>query len=377
MNAAFMDSLNLAWKIHHVECGFANRSVLKSYELERRTIAKQLLDFDASYSALMSQGSKNSKSVDLVKVLASAANTNDATSDDEFIRMFKSSREFVSGYGVVYGESIYNWSPSNHPAKSSLFNPPGCKLRPGRIMSFANVTRVTDANIVALEQEIPVNGSFRIFVFAQSYLRSQRALRDFALHLEDRNSFFSHYLRPDIDTVSYFEHTNPHSFFFSMAVIFAACRVEVDIDSWLPPLLTRYRDHVYADDVVDLKRPEVRDAAHAKMGFEREGGVVVVRPDGYIGCTIALTEGSGTVDALNQYFASFGMDAATALNGDVVEAKASNGILQKGALQNGVSHNGLLHNGDLHNGELPKVSLHNGDLQNGIPRSEVFQNGGL
>jgi hypothetical protein len=42
------------------------------------------------------------------------------------------------------------------------------------------------------------------------------------------------------------------------------------------------------------------------MGLDQEkGGVVVVRPDGYVGVVVALTEGSGTVDALNQYFGAF------------------------------------------------------------------------
>jgi hypothetical protein len=42
------------------------------------------------------------------------------------------------------------------------------------------------------------------------------------------------------------------------------------------------------------------------MGLsEEEGGVVVVRPDGYVGCVVKLVEGSGTVDALNQYFSAF------------------------------------------------------------------------
>lgn len=51
-------------------------------------------------------------------------------------------------------------------------------------------------------------------------------------------------------------------------------------------------------------------AAHKKMGFDagvggRGGGVVVVRPDGHVGCVVRLVEGSGTVDALDGYFGAF------------------------------------------------------------------------
>jgi len=35
------------------------------------------------------------------------------------------------------------------------------------------------------------------------------------------------------------------------------------------------------------------------------GAVVVVRPDGYVGCVVKLVEGKGTADALNEYFSSF------------------------------------------------------------------------
>ena len=36
-----------------------------------------------------------------------------------------------------------------------------------------------------------------------------------------------------------------------------------------------------------------------------EPAVVVLRPDGYVGCAVRLIEGSSTVLALNMYFARF------------------------------------------------------------------------
>lgn len=74
----------------------------------------------------------------------------------------------------------------------------------------------------------------------------------------------------------------------------------------MPAPLARYRDHVYADDLWDRIVPDAKASAHAKMGLDEErGGVVVVRPDGYVGIVVALAEGSGTVDALNEYFGTF------------------------------------------------------------------------
>jgi len=301
MNTAFLDALNLAWKIHHVEAGFADRSLLESYESERKLIAENLLNFDAKYAALFSQRAPAAEDV----AAATERGAEKEGEENQFIKTFKESCEFTSGYGVAYGPNNLNWSPS-HPAQSSLINPNGNKLRTGRILINSNVTRVVDANVVHLEQEIPLNGSFRIYVFAGKPTTTKQAVRDFAQNLSKKNSFFTTYLRPDVESVSHHERHNPHSHFYTFCTIFASRRSDVEITRDLPDLLARYRDNVYADDIWDHRVPDARAAAHAKMGLDQEkGGVVVVRPDGYVGVVASLVEGSGTVDALNEYFASF------------------------------------------------------------------------
>ncbi|KAJ2973378.1 hypothetical protein NUW58_g8950 [Xylaria curta] len=160
MNTAFLDAQNLAWKIHAVEAGLAERSLLTTYEPERREVAENLLSFDNKYAKLFSQ-----RLPAATEVQAASRHTNGNSEDNEFIKTFKEACEFTSGYGVAYGPNALNWSPS-HPAQSQLINPKGIRLRTGRIMANADVTRVVDANIVHLEQEIPWNGSFRIYIFA-------------------------------------------------------------------------------------------------------------------------------------------------------------------------------------------------------------------
>jgi hypothetical protein len=301
MNTAFLDALNLAWKIHAVEAGFARRNLLETYEPERKDVAETLLAFDNKYAKLFSQRPPSGNEV--------AAATADTNTENEFVKTFKESCEFTSGYGVAYKPNPLNWSPS-HPAQSHLVLPPNqkTKLIPGRLFINADVTRVVDANVVHLEQEIPLNGSFRIFIFAgrPSSLRTSRALSDLASHMSKPKSFYSTYTRQDITSVSHHERHNPHSLFFTLCVIFAARRAEIEIARDVPQPLAAYRDHVYADDRWDRRVPDARACAHAKMGLDEErGGVVVVRPDGYVGIVVALEEGSGTVDALNAYFGAF------------------------------------------------------------------------
>ncbi|KAL9085053.1 MAG: hypothetical protein Q9165_007794 [Trypethelium subeluteriae] len=301
MNTAFLDAQNLAWKIHAVESGFAQRSILKSYESERKAIAENLLNFDAAYAKLFSQRLPSAGEV-------KTANADSPTEENQFVQTFKASCEFTSGYGVAYNENIFNWSPS-HPARSDLFLSEAqgtTKLRTGRILSNANVTRVADANVVHLEQEIPLNGSFRIYVFGGKPSLNMQAINDFASNLTKPGSFYTAYLYKDLEAISYHEKHNPHSTFFTLATVLNARRPDIEPEKLLPHVLARYRTHIYADDIWDANQPEAKAAAHAKMGFDQDkGAVVIVRPDGYVGCVIRLIEGSGSVDALNDYFGSF------------------------------------------------------------------------
>ncbi|KAM3455186.1 hypothetical protein MY3296_002555 [Beauveria thailandica] len=301
MNTAFLDAQNLAWKIHAVEAGFAARDILKTYETERRSVAQALLDFDNRYAKLFSQRPPEQGDVEAASKLPAS----DELTDSEFIKTFKESCEFTSGYGVSYQPNELNWS-SKHAAQSPLIHPAGTTLTTGRIFKNSDVTRVSDANVVHLEQEVPWNGSFRLFLFAGNPSKTATAVADFAHHMQDKRSFYANYLRDDISQVSHHEIHNPHSKFFTICTILAAKRHQVEIDKQLPPLLARYRDHIYADDRWDRHFPNSDATAHARMGLDsEEGGVVVVRPDGYVGMVVRLVEGSGTVEALNEYFSAF------------------------------------------------------------------------
>lgn len=296
MNMAFHDALNFAWKVHLVESGFAKRLILASYETERKGVAESLLGFDAKYAALFSNGHKPTKMATSTSVVADE--------EDDFVKTFKSACEFNSGYGVFYKPNVFNWSP-DHPAKSPLFSIPSIKLTPGQTLTPSTVTRISDANVVHLEQEIPVNGSFRIFIFAGIPSRTRKALEDFSTNLEKNGSFLSKYLREDLPTISFFERHNPHSKFFTICVVYASDKNGIDIRT-IPRVLRDYRHHIYADDVPDIRVAQVKYAAHHKLGFSPEnGGIVVARPDSHVGCFVQLVEGSATVDALNAYFGAF------------------------------------------------------------------------
>lgn len=315
MNTAFHDALNLAWKLHLVEAGFADRSILETYEPERRAVAEMLLDFDNKYAALFSKRPPSAEEV------GDANKSGGTDSKNEFVEMFKANCEFTSGYGVFYTSNVFTWDKS-HPAQSPLFQPEGCKVRTGRTLPRAKVTRVVDANTVHLEGEIPFNGAFRLFIYAGKGMttKSHKALADLAQALQQPGSFYSRFDSGKSAKDRHHDKDTPHSPFFSVAVVFASPRPEIEIAD-LPSFYHGYANRVYADDIWDHRVPDAKAAAHAKAGLE-EGGVVVVRPDGHVGCAVKLVEGTGTADALESYFSAF-----------LVKDGSSNA--------HGASHNGL------------------------------------
>ncbi|KAF4581787.1 hypothetical protein EYR40_002805 [Pleurotus pulmonarius] len=59
-NAAMGDSHNLAWKLAHVVKGWASPNILRTYEVERKGYAQQLINFDKEISETLEKGSPDS-----------------------------------------------------------------------------------------------------------------------------------------------------------------------------------------------------------------------------------------------------------------------------------------------------------------------------
>ncbi|OJI81724.1 hypothetical protein ABZX51_001991 [Aspergillus tubingensis] len=285
MNYGFLDAHNLAWKLHLVEAGFLRRSLLKTYEGERKLAAAKLIEFDATYANLFSSHQPISG--------------NSSAPSSEFVQVFKQNSLLTSGYGVEYPANSLTWA-------STISSTDTTTLRPGRSLPTATVTRVIDAHPVHLEQEIPFNGSYRIYIFAGNPVTTSQAIFDLADHLQAKNSIFHRYQRKDIDT-SYEGRHNPHSPFFTFSIVFHAPRSTIEIQERLPYYFACYRYHVYADDRESSRVAEIAESnAHRKMGFDADtGGIVVVRPDGYVGCILKLTDGRASASALNNYFGAF------------------------------------------------------------------------
>ncbi|KAJ9485471.1 hypothetical protein VN97_g7893 [Penicillium thymicola] len=171
-----------------------------------------------------------------------------------------------------------------------------------------NVTRVIDACEIPLERGVPFNGSFHVYVFTgeKQHQHQQGALADLAEHLSGQESVFSCVLHGPVEPdLSYESRHNPHSALCTFSIVFNAVRASVEIGA-LPQFFLSYRYHIYSDDARSRKsHAGGQGAAHAKLIIDpREGGVgvVVVLPNGYVGCIVRLVEGRATAEILDRYF---------------------------------------------------------------------------
>lgn len=156
MNISMLDTHNLSWKINFIEKGIGRADVLlPTYELERRSIAQRLIQFDSEYSKLFSGRSPAAQELtDEVE----KAKKSGAVDPQRFIQVFKQNAQFTSGVGAIYTTptpltALPEGDLVKNSAHASAFNPQGTLLVPGHRLTPGKVTRVMDANIVRLQQE--------------------------------------------------------------------------------------------------------------------------------------------------------------------------------------------------------------------------------
>lgn len=143
MNTSMHDSWNLGWKLNLAMRGLAkNNILLATYELERKKIAHDLINFDYEHANSIAGGDAQ----------ALAEN-------------FRTNIGFISGVGAEYGENILN-VPDFEPCFQGLQNghKPKGDARPGRNLPPAKVTRYIDDNPVDIQLDIPILGQFRVFI---------------------------------------------------------------------------------------------------------------------------------------------------------------------------------------------------------------------
>lgn len=298
MNISMIDMFSLAWKINLIEKGIGKRQeIMETYEHERRGVAQELLAFDAEYLKLFSASSSQAGQDEAHKLLEA--------DPQRFIKLFKQNTYFTSGCGAVYHSNVFNVLPD-----SDLFKyRPRCQsnspLKVGERLLPGDAIRVIDGNPVRIEQEIKMNGAFRIYIFLGGFPVSNRLD-----HLDSVRCFWRRFRSSNNRACSIFDFQSPDpNPFFTFLLITSRARDEWEIAD-LPPLFAGpYASQVYLDELPNKladSEPLKVCSLHHKYGFdegETGGGIMIVRPDGYVGLVTDLNDlGWQTVE---KYFEGF------------------------------------------------------------------------
>ncbi|KAI0475650.1 FAD binding domain-containing protein [Xylariaceae sp. FL0804] len=342
MNVSMQDAYNLGWKIGLACKGVVRREILSTYELERKQIARQLIEFDHRFSRLFS-GRPAKDIMDETGV-----------SMDEFSKAFNQSHMFTSGIGVDYSRSVLVAKSAEQdaaaaaatdlvagdPAASASTAPPAVlstpelatNCRPGTRFPSHQVLAQADGRPWELHHKMPSDGRFRLVVFpgriatgaaaaddGEADAKTEAAQRRRRRRLQLVNDFGEHLtsrllpkyprlaLSPGADphgSGSKFRTETPPSILHVLLVhagpragleplrdLHAAYhafdpRLGWDYDAVFADGESLHAGHgrAYAGYGVD---PDP-DSGHQGQGQGLGGAIVAVRPDGYVGLVVGL-----------------------------------------------------------------------------------------
>jgi len=301
MNVSMQDTYNLGWKVALVAKGIAKRSILSSYQSERRSVAQDLIDFDQRFAKLFS----GRPAKDVMDA--------EGVSMDEFKDAFLKGNMFASGLSVDYGPSSLVAKPGHSAEKehgSSATTSAANQMTPqdfqrkrklatglpvGMRFNSFKVVNQADGRPWHFQERLKADGRFRVILFAGEVLEATQSVRveTFCQKLDDGKSFLHAVTPPGAAIDSVIEVLTIHS----------SKRTETELLRDFPDILHPFNKHtgwdydkVYVDDET---YHEGFGDAYVNYGVDKQRGcVVIVRPDQYVGWVGDLEE----FDKLQQYF---------------------------------------------------------------------------
>jgi len=288
MNVSMQDAYNLGWKISLVVKGIAQPSILKTYQSERRRVAKDLIEFDHKFSRLFS-GRPAKDLLDETGV-----------SMKDFKEAFVKGNLFASGLSVDYGASMLVAKPGDAAEQadetdvsSSYAGPDGkaivgnqdlaTNIKMGMRIPSYKVLNQTDARPWHLQSLLKSDGRFRIILFAGSiHTPAQKSRLDAFCSSLSSSTFLAPHLYTHV----------------ALLTVHAAKRADTEVLRDFPDVLHPFSEEtgwdynsVYVDD--ESYHEGFADA-YVNYGIDRETGcVVVTRPDQYVGYVGPLDGESG------------------------------------------------------------------------------------
>ncbi|KAH7364481.1 FAD binding domain-containing protein [Rhexocercosporidium sp. MPI-PUGE-AT-0058] len=252
MNTGLHDSCNLGWKLSMVLSGLAPHSLLETYESERLPNVQKLINYDKDISRLMTmqlpigwKGDPNADPNEILGVVMEEAST------------------FTSGLSIAFDINNINVKGSFESSASSA------SVSPGQRGPDVQLTKPGTNEATRLHRETPNNAKFHIVVFTGEPEHTSAALKLLTEALGTSKVFSNSDLPTSWLTIS--AKSGPSAFEVLGVMPFGK---------------------VFYDE---------KQTAHLRYGVDvKEGAVVVLRPDGWVGTATKL--GAGSVDELEGYF---------------------------------------------------------------------------
>jgi phenol 2-monooxygenase len=252
MNVSMQDGFNIGWKLGVVLDGRSPRELLETYSAERQVIAKNLIDFDKQWSTLM------------------ATRQEDLEDPAELEEFYVKTFEFPAGFMTQYQPSILVAEPT-HQALA-----PGFPI--GKRFKSPQVMRVCDAIPVYLGHHARADGRWRIYVFADAAAAGDPSVTTDLANWLTTSAESPLAATPDgLDVDAWFD----------VKVVYQQDWQGVDLrrvpEAYLPrtgPFGLIDYEKLYATD------PE--HDAFDERELDRDGVIVVVRPDQYVANVLPL-----------------------------------------------------------------------------------------
>jgi phenol 2-monooxygenase len=288
MNVSMHDSFNLAWKLNLVLRNIAPPSLLDTYEIERKQIANQLIEFDFGHANAFLAGDAQAL----------------AKNFDDNIR-------FISGVGAEYKANTLNKGgyDGGYCFKGAL--------RTGALLPPAKVTRYIDANPVDIQLDIPLLSQFRLYFFVPDINLSMAFLNevcDFLTHdgsalwrasqLAERSYELLTIKETEADEYLQPKRYNGFSRLFTPAIVTTMKKENIEIKD-LPVMFRSSPWTFYLDDIGS------NVGSCTEKWFGRLDSdvftIINVRPDGYVGSVGRFKAGDEGMAKkfLDEYYAGF------------------------------------------------------------------------
>jgi phenol 2-monooxygenase len=264
MNVSMQDAFNLGWKLASVLRGQSRPELLGTYSAERHAIARELIEFDREWAAMLSAPLKRQ-----------ADEEGEGVDPAEVQKYFVRHGRYTAGTATHYRSSIITAEPTHqHLAKGFTI---------GMRFHSVPVIRLADAKPVELGHTVEADGRWRLFAFAGrgDPAAPGSAVRSLCDFLEGSEQSPLRKFAPEsaaVDSV------------IDLRAIFQQAHRELAVEE-MPSLLLPRKGRHGLRDYEKMFCPDLtggRDVFDLR-GIDRDKGcVVVVRPDQYVAQILPL-----------------------------------------------------------------------------------------